>query len=189
MPDGRFVPLPGSERDRLPDVSPAGPLDESERIEVTLVTRRRDPLPEEAVTGPGTLTRDELASGYGTGPGDAGLLREVLGGFGLELTATDPASRRVKVAGSVADLSRAFGTSLRRVTSPDPSAPGRRVEHRYREGGLMLPAELDGVVLAVLGLDDRPQARSHLPVRRGSRGRHRLHPAAGSRDLPVPGRD
>ena len=162
MPDRRFVPLPGSERDRLPDVQPAGPVDESERIEVTLVTRRRAPLPEEAVTGPGTLTRDELASGYGTGPGDAGLVGDVLGGFGLAVTATDPASRRVTVAGTVADLSRAFGASLRRVTSPDPSEPGRRVEHRYREGGLMLPAELDGVVLAVLGLDDRPQARSHL---------------------------
>jgi kumamolisin len=31
-------------------------------------------------------------------------------------------------------------------------------QHRYRVGGLQVPAELDGVVLAVLGLDDRPQA-------------------------------
>ena len=91
---------------------------------MTLVTRRRAPLPEEAVTGPGTLTRDELASGYGTGPGDAGLVGDVLGGFGLAVTAADPASRRVTVAGTVADLSRAFGASLRRVTSPDPSGPG-----------------------------------------------------------------
>jgi len=159
MPDGRFVPLPGSERDGWPDVQPAGPLDESERIEVTLVTRRRAPLPEQAVTGAGRLTRDELASGYGTDPADAALVGDVLGGFGLTVTATDPASRRVKVAGTVAALSRAFGTSLRRVTSP--SGYGR-AEHRYREGGLMLPAELGGVVLAVLGLDDRLQARSQL---------------------------
>jgi kumamolisin len=127
-----------------------------------VITRRRAPLPEDAVSGPGSLTRDELASGYGTHPDDAGLIGDVLGGLGLAVTATDPASRRVKVAGTVADLSRAFGTSLRRVTSPDLAARGRRVEHRYREGGLRLPAELDGVVLAVLGLDDRPQARSQL---------------------------
>jgi kumamolisin len=33
--------------------------------------------------------------------------------------------------------------------------------HRYREGPLFVPAALDGVVLAVLGLDTRPQARPH----------------------------
>ena len=33
--------------------------------------------------------------------------------------------------------------------------------HRYREGPLFIPAVLNGVVLAVLGLDTRPQARPH----------------------------
>jgi kumamolisin len=33
------------------------------------------------------------------------------------------------------------------------------VTHRYRSGGLSVPAELSGIVTAVLGLDDRPQAR------------------------------
>ena len=45
------------------------------------------------------------------------------------------------------------------------------VEHRYREGGLQIPAELNGIVLAVLGLDDRPQARAQF----------RHAPAAGAR--------
>jgi kumamolisin len=35
------------------------------------------------------------------------------------------------------------------------------VTHRYREGALYLPQSLDGIVEAVLGLDDRPQARPH----------------------------
>src|SRR5579875_3533993 len=39
---------------------------------------------------------------------------------------------------------------------------GRQVFHRYRSGGLRVPAELDGIVLAVLGLDNRPQARPQL---------------------------
>src|SRR5262249_45002908 len=42
-------------------------------------------------------------------------------------------------------------SSLREVCA-DPSRPPCRV------AGLQVPAELDGVVLAVLGLDDRPQA-------------------------------
>jgi kumamolisin len=161
MSEGPFVPLPGSERDPLPDIQPAGPIDEAERIEVTLVTRRRASLPAEVVTGPGTLTREELARSHGTDPRDVDLVREVLGRFGLTVTAAEPGSRLVKVAGPMAALSRAFRTSLSRVSSPGPTGRGR-IEHRYREGGLSVPADLDGVVLAVLGLDDRPQARPHL---------------------------
>src|SRR5579875_2403448 len=158
--EGPFVLLPGSEREPLPGIQPAGPLEDSERIEVTLVTRRRAPLPGGAVTGPAMLAREDLERSYGTDPGDHDRVRDVLGRYGLEVTAADPGSRRVKVAGTVAAMSRAFGTSLRRVSSPHPSGRGR-VVHRYREGGLHLPAELDGIVTAVLGLDDRPQARPH----------------------------
>jgi hypothetical protein len=41
MTEGSFVPLAGSKRETLSDVQDAGPVDESERIEVTLVLRRR----------------------------------------------------------------------------------------------------------------------------------------------------
>ena len=44
-------------------------------------------------------------------------------------------------------------------TGPGQSRP---VTHRYRQGGLQIPAELAGVVVAVLGLDNRPQARPHV---------------------------
>ena len=76
------------------------------------------------------------------------------------MTDVQPATRRVKVAGTLADLSRAFGTSLSLVASPAPDGSGQ-VTHRYREGPLYIPAALDGVVTAVLGLDTRPQARPH----------------------------
>jgi kumamolisin len=160
MTQGSFVPLPGSERRALPDVQDAGPVDAAERIEVTLVTRRRAPLPADVVQGPATLSREELARAHGTDPADVDRVREVLSGYGLEITSTDPGSRRVKVAGSAPALAEAFGTTLRQVSSPDPVGPGR-VEHRYREGELQIPAALEGVVVAVLGLDNRPQARAH----------------------------
>jgi len=38
------------------------------------------------------------------------------------------------------------------------------VERRVREGGIHLPASLKGVVEAVLGLDNRPQAQPHFRV-------------------------
>ena len=37
--------------------------------------------------------------------------------------------------------------------------PEQRVTHRHRTGGLSVPTSLSGIVTAVLGLDDRPQAR------------------------------
>jgi kumamolisin len=65
------------------------------------------------------------------------------------------------VSGTLAALSAAFGTSLRMVSSGG-------VTHRYRVGGLFVPQSLDGVVTAVLGLDDRPQARPHFRTRQAA---------------------
>ena len=87
----------------------------------------------------------------------------MLGGHGLEVTAVDPATRRIKVAGTLADLSGTFGTTLRQL-SARTSTVGR-VTHRYREGPLFVPAELDGMVAAILGLDTGPQARPHFRTR------------------------
>lgn len=162
MPDQSFVPLPGSERSPLPAAEDAGPLDTSQRIEVTLVTRRRAPLPPGLLSGGSTLSRDELAQRHGTDPADIGLIRTVLARHGIEVTEADPGARRVKAAGTIAALAGTFGASLRRVRSPRPGAGHELAEHRYREGGLRIPAELDGIVLAVLGLDDRPQARPYI---------------------------
>ena len=171
-----FVPLPGSERRPLPAAEQAGPVDGSQRIEVTLVTRRRAALPRDLVEGPATVTRDQLGAQHGTDPADVDLLRSVLARRGLEVTGADPGARQVKVAGSLAALAETFGAELTMVRSPDPGT-GQPAEHRYREGALRVPAELDGIVLAVLGLDDRPQARPHF----------RRAPAAGAQEAGAAG--
>ena len=165
MPDqsGSLVRLAGSERATLPGATETEPLDTAARAEVTIVLRRRAGLPEEIITGPTVLSTDELADRYGADPGDVDLVRQELGGRGLTVTAVYPATRRVKVAGSLGDLSSAFGTTLRQVTSPALVGQGQ-VAHRYREGPLYVPATLDGVVTAVLGLDTRPQARPHFRI-------------------------
>jgi kumamolisin len=162
MPDesGSLVLLAGSERASLPDVTETAPLNTQERAEITVVLRRRAELPAEIVEGPTVLSHAELAAGYGADPADVDLVSRELTSRGLEVTAVHPATRRVKVAGSLGDLSSAFGTTLRQVSSPDPSGH-RRVTHRYREGPLYVPAALAGVVTAVLGLDTRPQAQPH----------------------------
>ena len=156
MPE--LVPLPGSQRTQLPNVRAAGALDESETITVTLVLRRRAAVPSALVTGPETVTHDELDTRYGADPDDIARVTSVLGDLGLTVTETHQGSRRLKMSGTVGAMSRAFGTTLTLVTSPRPDGIGT-VQHRYRSGGLSVPAELAGIVTAVLGLDDRPQAR------------------------------
>jgi kumamolisin len=131
MPHESLVPLPGSARAAVAD---AGPADPATRLELTVVLRRRAP----GVVGAATA--------------DVELVRSVLGALpGVSVTSVHAPSRRVKVAGTLGDLSAAFGTSVRMA----------RAGHRYRTGSLYLPAALAGVVTAVLGLDNRPTARAH----------------------------
>jgi kumamolisin len=159
MTEGSFVPLAGSERNALPRAQDLGPVSDSERIEVTVMLRRRAELPGDLVEGPQTISLSDLAGSYGADPADVDLASQVLTGFGLEITETHPASRRLKVAGTSQQLAQAFGATLRQANSPGPG--GGQVQHRYREGGLHVPAPLDGIVTAVVGLDNRPQVRAH----------------------------
>lgn len=161
------VALQGSERGHIADAQPAGELDQSASIEVTLVLRRRAELPYGAgANGPSTaaLSSDELSARYGADPADISLVIRSMADQGLTVLETDAASRRIKVSGTISDMSETFGTSLRLVSSPRPHGTGQ-VTHRYRTGGLSIPAELNGIVTAVLGLDDRPAARPHLRPR------------------------
>src|SRR5260370_2551854 len=67
-------------------------------------------------------------------------------------------------------MQKAFGTSLAHYDSP----LGR---YRGRTGSIMLPAELQGVVTAVLGLDNRPIAKPHLRMARAAAAAAGLSPA------------
>jgi kumamolisin len=159
VPPRMYVPLAGSQRQPLPGAYPAGPLDLSEPAAVTVVLRRRAPLPEELMTGPVQLSRGELAARYGADQADVALVTEVLTAYGLAVwTTVDDGSRRASIEGDLGTLVEAFGADLSLVSSEHPDGTGRAT-HRYRTGPLHIPAELDGVVTAVLGLDERPQAR------------------------------
>lgn len=157
VPPRTYVPLAGSERQPL-SVAYRAALDLSERAEVTVVLRRRTLLPF-AVTGlPVNVSREELSARYAADPADAALVTEVLTAHGLTVRTVDAGSRRAFVEGELRVLAQAFGADLSLVSSEHPDGTGP-VTHRYRIGPLHVPAELDGVITAVLGLDDRPQAR------------------------------
>jgi kumamolisin len=174
MPD--LVPLSGSERSELPGAALAPtPLDESQQITVTVMLRRRAAVPSALVEGPETVSNTQLREQYGAAEADAQLVTQVLAEYGLTVTETHLGSRRLKVAGTIAAMQTAFGTTLSAVTSPHPDGSGN-VAHRYRTGSLSVPAQLSGIITAVLGLDDRPAARPQF--RRG--------PASGARAAAEP---
>ena len=155
------VPLRGSERPELHNLIAGAPVPDDERIDATVVLRRRAELPESFVRGPQTLTGPELAERYGADPADIARVVDVLGRFGLDVPDVDARSRRIRVEGEARAMRAAFGCAL---CAAAPSAPGAAAgpRHRYRTGQLQVPAELDGIVIAVLGLDNRPQAEARL---------------------------
>jgi kumamolisin len=163
-----FVPLDGSERPALANATLAGPADLAERITLTLVTRRVASLPRTAAGVPRRLSREELRQNYGSDPAEQDRVAEVLTGLNaaIEVTGADPGSRRMSLAGPAGALAAAFGTELSVAVSPGPG--GTPVRHRYRSGGLQVPAALDGIVVAVLGLDTRPQATPQIRFPAGS---------------------
>jgi kumamolisin len=153
-----LVPLAGSQRSELPQAAAAGPIDPAEQVELTIITRRASALPRTADGAPVRLSRAELQQRYGSVPADHQLVASVLTALdpAIQVTSEDPATRHITVAGPLGALARVFGADLSLVTSTDPT--GGTVTHRYRTGPLLVPAQLDGIVVAVLGLDDRPQA-------------------------------
>jgi kumamolisin len=69
------------------------------------------------------------------------------------------------LSGTVAQFGQAFGVELKHYECPGGT-------YRGREGTIQIPEELEPVIEAILGLDNRPQARPHFrirpPRRRGS---------------------
>lgn len=162
-----LVPLAGSERPPAPGLQPAAAQLPSEAaVQATLVLRRKNPVDLDQVAQ-GVPDAAAYLRDHGADPADVDLVASTLTGLGLTVLESDAPTRRVRVEGPAPVVARIFGTELDAVTSEAPgstAATAPRVEHRHRSGGLSIPRPLDGVVTAVLGLDDRPQARAQFRI-------------------------
>jgi kumamolisin len=152
------VLLPGSARAVLTGTENVGRVAADQRVAFTVILRRRADLPGDLVEGPATVSSDELADRFGADPDDVALVRSTFEAAGVTVTEAHAVSRRLTAEGPAAAVSALFGTELSIVRSADPTG-GDPVEHRARSGALRVPAALAGIVVAVLGLDNRPQVR------------------------------
>jgi len=152
--NGAKVPLPGSQRH--PIGTRVGPAQQNAVIEVSIILK-----PKEAVAIPPTggpfLTREEFADRYSADAAAIEKVKEFAQANGLTVTAVSPVRRTVKLSGTVGQMARAFSVQLEHYTHNSHT-------YRARTGSVALPAELADSIEAVLGLDNRPQAKAHFRV-------------------------
>jgi kumamolisin len=160
----RLVPLPGSERAVFQGARKSGKVPSSERITVTVIVRPRPTLPSSG-TGVDDMARlrpsqrtylkhEEFEDARGASREDLAAVERFARTHSLDVVQVDASRRIVMLSGTASNLGNAFGTELARYRHPTGTFRGRT-------GPIYLPTELAPIVQAVLGLDNRPQARPH----------------------------
>jgi len=174
------VPLKGSERVVVPGAIPVGPANPAELLSVTVLLRSRaqaedakagttkataneraavESMLKQASADRQYLTREEFAARRGALSEDIKKIEEFGHEYGLSISEADLAKGSVKLTGTVANFSKAFDVELQNYRHANGN-------YRGRTGPVHIPSELDGIVTAVLGLDNRPQATPHFRVHR-----------------------
>jgi kumamolisin len=159
-----LVPVQGSEKTPLPGAHVVNKVDPNERIQVTVLVRRSHSakrltsIIEDLSAGKPQerkhLSRAEFAATHGADPEDLEKVEEFAHTNNLDIVEVNAAKRSVKLSGKASALSTAFGVDLAYYKHP-------RGTYRGRIGEVKVPENLSPIVTAVLGLDNRQQARPH----------------------------
>jgi kumamolisin len=148
MERSSHILLPGSERRVLPGARALGVAGPEEWIEITIKLRRKQPLPELNGRPAARMTREEFEIAYGADQADIDKVVTVLSGFGLKILQQDPANGSIRAGGPAETVEQAFNIKLFHYSHPDGN-------YRGRSGFLHVPAELEGIITGVFGLDNR----------------------------------
>ena len=136
-------------------------------LALTLGVRRRKPLPDLSALDakrPGErtyMTRDQLRSEFGSDPAAIAAIEKFAAAHHLVVTRNEPASARLGIGGTVADISEAFGVKLLDYSHP------KLGDFHARTGPVMLPTELGDAITGVFGLNNQ-RVMHRLPRRRQS---------------------
>jgi kumamolisin len=155
-----MVPLRGSNRQAVRNAKRLGPAHPDERLEVTVRLRRRAPLADFMADGSqkpsqrNYLTRDQLESRHGADPAEIAKVEAYARQCGLAVVESSAGRRNVMLSGTVSAFNKAFGVTLEQWEHAGGT-------YRGRTGQVQIPADLDGLIAGVFGLDNRPFARPH----------------------------
>ena len=178
IPHG-YRPLPGSERPQVPGAQFLEDVEPAEHIGFTIRMRSRPGASAE----PGLdhwqntpahrrhfLSTEEHMRRHGAAQEDVEAIVLFLKSHNLGVIEADAGRRRIVVEGTAANINRAFAITLKRYRAPQRHLPRptpklnepdaahvtiREHEHRGYDGPIHLPADLVGVITAVIGLDNR----------------------------------
>jgi kumamolisin len=153
------VVLPGSERRAIGKKTGEQPPDEVIEVSIILKPKAGE---QRAITQGRVLSREEFAAQFGADPRVIQSIEEFAKAHNLTVTEVAPARRTIKLSGSATDMRNAFNVKLERFEDEG----GR--QYRCRTGGIHVPVDLVDSIDAVLGLDNRPQARAHFRIRAGA---------------------
>ncbi len=156
------VTLAGSERNLISGAEQVGPVPAREPMQVSVILRRKGgQTAHEQGAEPRRVTYHDFANDFGADPKDIEQVEAFAHHAGLTVVDSSLAKRRVILAGSAGQMTKAFGAKLEQF-----QLAGDAFMYRLRQGPLTIPEELAGAVLAVLGLDNRPVAKSHIRMPR-----------------------
>ncbi|QYD71694.1 S53 family peptidase [Paraburkholderia edwinii] len=156
----------GSERQPVEGSRRLHATDPHEEIEVKLKLRRKNDAAYQDLIHKleqgeafAAMDRKTFASKFGTSSEDCKKVHAFAAAHGLKVVREAPQSHLMVLTGTVAHFQKAFDVKLDVYTHP------KYGRYRGRTGPVHVPDELEGIVTAVLGLDNRPQARPHFHVR------------------------
>jgi kumamolisin len=150
------VNLPGSDRKVFRNARRGKPIEPHTRFEVT-VRVRRPPIPAERIRPPKNaphLTHQELERQHGAKDTDLAAVVAFAARYGLVVVEQRKASGSVVLSGFAAQFEKAFDVELHHYEHDHGT-------YRGRVGFVRIPADLDGIIVGVFGLDNRPFARPH----------------------------
>jgi kumamolisin len=142
------IAVPGSDRRPLPGAVRVNDASPDETVFATVVLRRHGGVETAGVPA------DES---------DADKVRTFAAAAGIAVVDVNLAARSVRLRGTAATMARAFGVDLGTYRF-DGEGDRDGAGYRGREGAVYVPADLADVVVAILGLDNRPSARAHFRV-------------------------
>jgi kumamolisin len=193
------VPLKGSERVAVTGAKATGAANPDESLQVTVLLRSRaqaedattrsnkataaehaavESLLKQSATERQHLTREQFLKRRGALEEDIVKVEEFAQEYGLSVADANLAKGSVTLSGTVANFSKAFNVELLNYEHSGGT-------YRGRTGPVQIPAELDGIITAVLGLDNRPQARPHFRIHRPAMTSHALTTQPAGTFTPV----
>ncbi len=150
------VSLPFTDRILPSAARVVGAMPPDEELRVSVIVKRKQPLDLANLHGR-HLSRAEFTSKYAASPEAFAQLRNFAAQHGLSVdeAASSLDRRTLALTGTATQMQQAFGVELQEVEHDG-------LHYRIHQQPVSMPQDCASMVDAVLGLDTRPQAKSHL---------------------------